>query len=182
MSGCFYKTMKLKASLYKATLSGICSCDIVLASDGEALHMCEWNIPARVQAALKRHNASLEWGGDDITERAAAQLDEYFAGRRKCFSVPLKIEGTSFMKAVWEACSSVPYGFTASYSELAAILGKPKAARAVGNALAANCLSLFIPCHRIVGASGPGNYAGGSDAKFRLLQFEKNCHYDLSQL
>ncbi len=180
MPGCFHITMKLTAAIYSTAFSNLCEHDIVLSSNGESLCMCEWNIPERIQASVRRLDATLEYGNDDILKSAAAQLDEYFTGRRKIFTLPLMIVGSPFMKRVWDACSSVPYGSTATYSDISRTLGMKMAARAVGNALGANSLSLFIPCHRIVAASGSGNYAGGSDTKLQLLNFENSHHYDLS--
>lgn len=180
MRGCFHITMKLTAAIYSTAFSNLCEHDIVLVSNGESLCMCEWNVHERIQASVRRLDATLEYGNDDILKSAAAQLDEYFAGRRKIFTLPLMITGSPFMKRVWNACSSVPYGSTATYSYISRTLGMKMAARAVGNALAANCLSLFIPCHRIVAASGSGNYAGGSDTKLQLLNFESTHYYNLS--
>jgi methylated-DNA-[protein]-cysteine S-methyltransferase len=108
------------------------------------------------------------------------QLDEYFAGKRLLFDLPLNPGGklgkggTAFQRAVWDAIAAVPFGSTATYSSLAARCGRPSAARASGAATGRNPLSLIIPCHRIVGSSGAlTGYAGGLDRKRTLLAFER---------
>ena len=107
------------------------------------------------------------------TER---QLGEYFAGKRKTFSVPLDMRGTSFQKNVWEALLAIPFGETRSYGQLATQLGNPRATRAVGAANGRNPISIIVPCHRVIGSSGKlTGFAGGLEAKERLLRLE-NCH------
>jgi len=106
--------------------------------------------------------------------QAEQELTEYFAGRRRHFSVPLSIHGTSFQLQVWHALLGIPYGETISYGELARRIGKPKACRAVGMANHVNKLPVFIPCHRVVGANGRlTGYAGGLEIKQILLELEK---------
>lgn len=111
-----------------------------------------------------------------MTERAAAQLDEYFSGVRTAFDIPLHLAGTAFQSAVWRELLKIPYGETLSYSELAARAGSPKAVRAAGCANGANPVSIFVPCHRIVG-SGRGlvGYGGGLPAKKMLLEIESRA-------
>ena len=106
--------------------------------------------------------------------RAIAQLDEYFAGTRTDFDVALDIiTGTPFQRAVWEALSQIPYGKTWSYGQLAAAVGNPKAARAVGGANNKNPIAVIIPCHRVIGADGSlVGFGGGLDIKKRLLELE----------
>lgn len=102
------------------------------------------------------------------------QLDEYFAGRRREFDIPLRIMvGTEFQRKVWEELMAVPYGCTVSYGELAARCGRPAAVRAVGTAVGRNPLQIIIPCHRVVGARGRvGGYRGPIEAKLALLALE----------
>ncbi len=111
---------------------------------------------------------------DKLCLECARQLDEYFAGERKAFDLPLKLQGTPFQMGVWEALSRIPYGSTVTYGDLAAAAGYPRAARAVGNAMRKNPLWLLIPCHRVVGASDLGGYGGpeGAPIKRRLLILE----------
>jgi methylated-DNA-[protein]-cysteine S-methyltransferase len=102
-----------------------------------------------------------------------AQLDEYFSGSRTRFEVPLRFEGTPFQVAVWTALVEVPYGQTSTYSQLAAHIGHPGAARAVGAANGQNPISIVVPCHRLIGASGDlTGYGWGLDRKRSLLELE----------
>ncbi|HVC15494.1 MAG TPA: methylated-DNA--[protein]-cysteine S-methyltransferase [Acidimicrobiales bacterium] len=104
---------------------------------------------------------------------AAAQLDEYFAGTRKAFSLPLALQGTAFQLAVWKALADIGYGETITYGELASRVGRPAAFRAVGQANGANPVPIVYPCHRVVAAgSRLGGYGGGLDVKRRLLALE----------
>lgn len=109
-----------------------------------------------------------------VLDCAARQLDEYFAGRRRVFDLPLLTVGTPFQRAVWELLTEIPFGGTRSYAWLAAQLGHPRAVRAVAAANRANALSIFIPCHRVVGSDGSlTGYAGGLAAKRLLLGLEQ---------
>ncbi|WP_281746608.1 methylated-DNA--[protein]-cysteine S-methyltransferase [Helicobacter suis] len=104
-------------------------------------------------------------------------LEGYFEGSLRRFNISLVLQGTSFEKQVWQALKQIPYGQTMSYQEIAKILGKPKACRAVGQANHKNPCPLFIPCHRAVRQNGDlGGYGGGVDIKAWLLAHEKkNC-------
>ena len=109
-----------------------------------------------------------------VLDCAARQLDEYFAAQRRVFDVPLLTVGTPFQRAVWELLTEIPFGGTRSYAWLAAQLGHPRAVRAVAAANRANALSIFIPCHRVVGSDGSlTGYAGGLAAKRLLLGLEQ---------
>ena len=115
----------------------------------------------------------VESGSHPIIEATKAQLDEYIVGDRTTFDLPLDPVGTEFQKSVWDALSSIPCGETASYGELAATLGKPSAARAVGAATGRNPISIVVPCHRLIASSGKlTGFAGGLDAKRWLLNHE----------
>lgn len=104
---------------------------------------------------------------------AEQQLQEYFAGERRTFKLPLDPVGTPFQRRCWLALSSIPYGTTISYGEQARRLGHPRAARAVGAANARNPIPIVLPCHRVVGADGAlTGYGGGLDAKRVLLEHE----------
>lgn len=106
---------------------------------------------------------------------AKTQLEEYFCGKRREFDIPLKLNGTEFQKTVWNALLTVPYGKTASYKDIAAMIGKPKAARAVGGANNKNPIIIIVPCHRAVGANGSlTGYEYGTDIKKYLLDLELN--------
>ena len=109
-----------------------------------------------------------------LIKNAAAQLDDYFAGKRKVFEVPLAMEGTTFQQTVWKALIAIPYGETRSYIEIAESIGNPKACRAVGMANNKNPIAVFVPCHRVIGKNGKlVGYAGGLDVKEKLLGLEK---------
>ena len=115
-------------------------------------------------------------GPTPLLEEAARQLEEYFAGQRKEFSLPLAPKGTEFQLRVWQALLQIPYGETRSYGELAAMVGNPKACRAVGGANHRNPLSILIPCHRVVGTKGNlTGYAGGLAIKEFLLKLESEA-------
>ncbi len=108
-----------------------------------------------------------------LLARAAAQIDEYLAGSRKSFQLPLSLHGTAFQLSVWQLLAQIPLGTTRSYGELARQLGGIGKARAVGRAAHANPLPLVIPCHRLVGAGGDlTGFAGGLDLKKKLLRHE----------
>ena len=117
------------------------------------------------------------WQEDDRSEvlRAARrELDQYFAGSRKVFDLPLAPNGTSFQRAVWNAIAQVPWGETLTYAELASRAGHQGSARAAGAATGRNPLSIIVPCHRIVGSDGSlTGYAGGLDRKQKLLALER---------
>ena len=107
---------------------------------------------------------------------AANQLDQYFTGKRKQFSLPLVLKGTEFQKAVWEALQAIPYGETRSYSDIAVAVGSPKAVRAVGMANHNNPIAIIVPCHRVIGKNGSlTGYASGLQNKKLLLELEQTC-------
>lgn len=126
----------------------------------------------RLRDWLRGNDVELTHSPEDCI-KVNVQLREYFEGRRKSFSLPLDLRGTPFQVAVWDAVALVPYGITKSYGEIACLIGKPKAVRAVGAANGANPIPIVIPCHRIVGSDGSlTGFGGGLDVKKRLLEFE----------
>lgn len=109
-----------------------------------------------------------------LLREAERQLASYFAGQLQVFSLPLCTKGTPFQEKVWCALQIIPYGETRTYGELAAMIGQPTAARAVGGANHRNPLAIIIPCHRVVAAHGGlGGYGGGLDKKQWLLALEE---------
>ena len=123
--------------------------------------------PAELAA---RMNARIEPGTNRVAVR---QLGEYFRGHRRQFDLPLDLRGTAFQRAVWTELMRIPYGTTISYGELAARIGRPRAARAVGAAVGANPVPIVIPCHRVIGKTGAlVGFGGGLDLKRRLLALE----------
>lgn len=109
-----------------------------------------------------------------VLRQAAAQLGDYFAGRRRHFDLPLDLShGTAFQQAVWQALLAIPSGRTTSYGALSAGVGNPAAVRAVGAAVGRNPISVIVPCHRVLGADGSlTGYAGGLERKTALLKLE----------
>jgi methylated-DNA-[protein]-cysteine S-methyltransferase len=105
--------------------------------------------------------------------RTEMELREYFAGKRRTFSIPLEMQGTRFQRQVWEFLLSIPFGETCAYGDIATELGNPAASRAVGGANRRNPISIVVPCHRVVGAArNLTGFAGGLEAKTYLLKLE----------
>ncbi|MDN5347365.1 MAG: methylated-DNA-[protein]-cysteine S-methyltransferase [Clostridia bacterium] len=127
-------------------------------------------IMASLKKAFPRATIREEAGA---AEAVFSQLEEYFAGRRKTFELPLDLHGTPFQLAVWSALQRIPYGTTCSYGAVARSIGRPGAARAVGGAIGRNPVGIIIPCHRVIDARGNlGGFGGGLETKRRLLAFE----------
>lgn len=150
---------------------------MILGSYEDRLCLCDWDKETRRKRLdhriEKRLNAEMEEGESTVIILAAKELTEYFARQRTTFDVPLLQTGTDFQTQVWNQLLAIPYGQTQSYGEMALRMGCPKAVRAVANANGANAISLFIPCHRIIGSDGSlTGYAGGLEAKRLLLSLE----------
>jgi methylated-DNA-[protein]-cysteine S-methyltransferase len=112
-------------------------------------------------------------GPNDVLDQAVAELEEYFAGTRREFDLPLDPVGTPFQQSAWMVLRSIPYGCTMSYGEQARRLGDPNKARAVGAANGQNPLSIVVPCHRVIGSTGHlTGFGGGLEAKSWLLDHE----------
>jgi methylated-DNA-[protein]-cysteine S-methyltransferase len=155
--------------VYKTIESPVGKLKLVANDSALVAILWEKDNPRRVRltelVADNRHPILVE------TER---QLGEYFAGKRKIFSVALDMRGTRFQKDVWEALLAIPFGQTRSYGQLAKQLGNPRATRAVGAANGRNPISIIVPCHRVIGASGKlTGFAGGLGVKAHLLSLEK---------
>lgn len=151
---------------------------LLLGSFGDRLCLSDWQSEkyrGHVNHRLCRVlHAEFSEGTSAVIEMAIAQLDEYFAGKRREFDVPLLFAGTEFQKTVWDALLTIPFGQTVSYGELAWHIGMPKAVRAVANANGANSISIFAPCHRVIGSDGTlTGYGGGLPVKEFLLRLEK---------
>lgn len=109
-----------------------------------------------------------------LLAEGARQVQDYLAGKRRSFDLPIRLEGTPFQSKVWSALADIPFGQTRSYGQLAWTIGSPRAARAVGMACRQDPLPLLIPCHRVTAADGsPGGYAGGVPLKKALLELER---------
>lgn len=112
---------------------------------------------------------------NEITRRVAAEIGEYFAGRRTRFTTPLKLSGTEFQKQAWSALLEIPYGKTSTYGRQAAAIGRPKSVRAIGAANGKNRIGIIVPCHRVIGANGTlTGYGGGIERKRWLLEHERS--------
>jgi O-6-methylguanine DNA methyltransferase len=126
----------------------------------------------KVFARWKREKVTLK---ENLSAHADVmkQLDEYFAGKRMHFTVPLDLRGTPFQSRVWDMLSRIPWGESRSYRQIAEAIGRPSAARAVGRAVGTNPVSIIVPCHRILGSSGKlTGYGGGLERKAALLKLE----------
>jgi methylated-DNA-[protein]-cysteine S-methyltransferase len=144
---------------------------LLLARDDAGLRLIHFQNGRRPQPPEPTWQRRDE-GFDDVV----AQLEEYFAGRRRRFDLPLAPEGTPFQQRVWRALLDVPYGETISYGELASRIGQRNASRAVGLANGSNPLPIVIPCHRVIGASGKlTGYGGGLPIKQQLLALERGA-------
>lgn len=120
-----------------------------------------------------RFSAPIIGGNHPLLDQVERELEEYFAGERQVFDVPLRIQGTEFQRAAWQALREIPYGTTLSYGEQAHRIGRPDAQRAIGRANGDNCLAIIIPCHRVVRADGTlCGYGGGLWRKKRMLELE----------
>lgn len=125
----------------------------------------------RLKKQLKAEFVEYE---DEVLKQTVEELDEYFKGERREFTVPLLLVGSEFQKSVWEALLKIPYGTTSSYKEQAKMINNEKAVRAVANANGANAIGIIVPCHRIIGSDGKlTGYAGGLEMKEQLLALEK---------
>jgi methylated-DNA-[protein]-cysteine S-methyltransferase len=124
-----------------------------------------WDGEAPPEGAVK--------GGSDILDAAVTQIQEYFAGARTTFDLPLDLGGTPFQQKVWLELGSIPFGTTISYGEQAQRVGRPQAARAVGAANGRNPVPIVLPCHRVIGSGGAlTGFGGGLDTKRTLLRHE----------
>jgi methylated-DNA-[protein]-cysteine S-methyltransferase len=119
--------------------------------------------------------------GHPVLAEASRQLEEYFARKRKIFSLPLDFHGTDFQKKVWAVLLTIPFGETRSYAQMASQVGSPKAVRAVGAANGKNPISIIAPCHRVIGSNGDlTGFAGGLAAKTLLLTLEGRSEKQLN--
>lgn len=141
--------------------------NITIINDGEYLTNITLNDNEIPSNSLKTEN--------EIAKKTIKQIKEYLDGKRKEFSIPIKLNGTEFQKKVWQALQFIPYGETRSYEDIAKIINSPKACRSVGTANSRNPIAIIIPCHRVITKSGGlGGYAYGLEIKQKLLNIEKS--------
>jgi methylated-DNA-[protein]-cysteine S-methyltransferase len=144
---------------------------LVLAGhDGVLTHI---ELPHEVHPSTERSS----WVEDErVFGDVVSQLDAYFAGSLREFTVAMELSGTPFQEAVWEALQTIPYGSTRSYGEIAAAIGKNRAMRAVGLAAGRNPVPIVVPCHRVIGADGSlTGYGGGLETKRHLIELERGA-------
>lgn len=151
--------------------------DLLLGAFDGKLCLCDWASEKEWKVIERRIfqplHTDYEEQADETILLAVRQLDEYFSGKRQTFSVPLLAIGTEFQKRVWQVLQNIPYGATWSYKQEAELLGNLRAIRAVAQANGANPISIFVPCHRVIGSNGTlTGYGGGLKAKQYLLQLE----------
>jgi methylated-DNA-[protein]-cysteine S-methyltransferase len=143
--------------------------ELLLVSDGAALTAVRFD-------DARRGRPTPDGADDPVIAEAAAQLRAYFAGERTAFDLPLRAAGTPFEQTVWDELRQIPYGETTSYGELAARVGEPSAARAVGRANGRNPIPIIVPCHRVIGADGSlTGFGGGLETKRALLDLERGA-------
>ena len=152
--------------------------EIVLASMGDRLCLCDWNeMPCaerNKRRLVRMLGAEFREELSEVLLRTKRQLDEYFAGRRTSFDIPLLMMGTDFQKRVWHALLEIPFGETRTYKEIAMRVNNLRGVRAVAQAIGANGIGIFIPCHRVVGSNNTlTGFAGGLEAKRILLERER---------
>jgi methylated-DNA-[protein]-cysteine S-methyltransferase len=138
---------------------------LTLESDGDVL----------IGIWLPNKTSKTRGGGDDappVLKETATQLEEYLAGERTEFDVPMELDGTDFQRSVWQELRRIPYGETISYGELARRVGRPNGPRAVGQANGRNPIPIIVPCHRVLASNGIGGYGGGLTLKRALLAVE----------
>lgn len=144
---------------------------LIASEKGLSAILWEDDKPERVKVL-----AEVEDRNHQILKQAETEVREYFEGSRRHFTIALDPIGTDFQLKVWNELKKIPFGETISYKELAIRVGNPKASRAVGGANGKNPLSIIVPCHRVIGASGKlTGFAGGVDVKSKLLSFEREC-------
>jgi methylated-DNA-[protein]-cysteine S-methyltransferase len=161
----------LTGNIFFYRINGV---DIGIADNGSAIVGVIFDRKRNARFARDTRFASLKKAETPLIQKAAAQIKEYFEGKRTQFKLPLAPHGTEFQLAVWRALQDIPYGETRSYKEIAAAIGRPKAVRAVGMANNRNPISIIVPCHRVIGHDGKlVGYGGGLPLKKYLLELER---------
>ena len=161
---------------------------LILASIGDELCLCDWNEMPCAERNKRRLEKLLDaelisTSSSVVLEQTKKELDEYFAGERKSFDIPLRPIGTVFQKQVWKALLEIPYGETRSYKEIALKVNNLKGVRAVAQAIGSNGISILIPCHRVISSDHSlTGFAGGIEAKRLLLNIESKNSFVISQL
>jgi methylated-DNA-[protein]-cysteine S-methyltransferase len=146
--------------------------DLMLVADASVLTGVYFVGCDHIPAASKHWTLNAQ---HSVLSQATKQLQEYFAGKRQNFSLPLRLAGTDFQQKVWQEIARIPYGETINYSELAKRAGAPQAIRAAGTTTGRNPVSIIVPCHRVMGKNGSMcGFAGGLERKRYLLSLENS--------
>ena len=147
-------------------------CDVIIIGDESGIKRIHLNVENSNRELYLDENWILN---DEFFDDAKSQLKEFFEGDRKTFDLKLNPDGTDFQKCVWEALKDIGYGETASYKDVAMMIGNEKASRAVGMANGKNPLPIVIPCHRVIGSNGKlTGYAFGMTLKKKIIELEKH--------
>lgn len=145
--------------------------ELTLVASAVGLRAILW--PVERQGRVRLPEGMRGAPDDELLRTAARQLDEYAAGQRRSFDLPLDLHGTELQRATWERLADIPFGDTCTYAEHASRIGRPRAVRAVAAAIGRNPVSIVLPCHRVVGSDGSlTGFAGGLDTKRLLLDHE----------
>jgi methylated-DNA-[protein]-cysteine S-methyltransferase len=154
--------------VFKTMKSPVGPLTLVASDQGLAAVLWEGDDPSRVRLGATKEDRT-----HAVLVQSQQQLEEYFAGKRRKFTVKLDAAGTEFQTKVWGALRTIPFGETRSYGDIAAQIGAAKAVRAVGAANGRNPISIIVPCHRVIGANGKlTGFAGGLEVKAQLLELE----------
>ena len=150
---------------------------LIIGSIGERICLCDWIESKRRdfndRRIMKRLGVWYREGMTRTIRRTLDELEEYFAGERKSFDIPLIMAGTDFQKQIWRALCEIPYGETRAYKDICMAVGHSGRGRSTAGQIAANAISILVPCHRVIGSNGSlTGYAGGLEAKQYLLDLE----------
>lgn len=153
--------------------------EIVIATTNDALYLLAFQDQKNISQLLTKLQITLRatasHKGNKIAQLTRIQLEEYFAGKRQEFTIPIRTSGTPFQQNVWETLHTIPYGVTCSYLEIAQSINNPKGVRGVAQANAKNPIAIIIPCHRVIGSKGAlTGYNAGLERKQWLLKLESN--------
>lgn len=153
--------------------------EVIIGTRAGRLVMCDYAVRnGGIEKSISKTCPDLSADDNQVIEVAKGQLDEYFKRKRTGFSIPLLISGSEFERKVWEKLLLIPYGTTVTYKWVARECGVPEAVRAVASCIGRNPMSIFVPCHRVIGTDGKlHGYAGGIQAKIELLNLEGSLIY-----
>jgi AraC family transcriptional regulator of adaptative response/methylated-DNA-[protein]-cysteine methyltransferase len=151
---------------------------MIAVADDNFLYLLQFTdsslLAKQLDRIQKSYNTPIVQGSNTLIKKVEEELALYYSGTLKNFTIRLSVHGTEFQNNVWRGCAAIDYGSTIYYQDLAQLIDRSRAYRAVGTALGANCHALIIPCHRVIKSDGIiGNYAGGTERKRLLVEHEK---------